>query len=137
MHSQSAFEISPECWKEASIHSIKLAQTIIGRSDKGIDVGRRTDPLPLLRDACVKESNERIHAYVRSTRAVVMKLRKSLLATNEEIKSLNRGKEALEKALEHKRKDLALNQQSVDIRSCRPPREKVCLYFDLVTMNSK
>ena len=72
-----------------------------------------------------QESNERIHSYVRATRVVVMKLRKSLLATNEEIKSLNRGKEALEKALEHRRKDLALNQQSAEIRSCRPTREKV------------
>ena len=54
-----------------------------------------------------------------------MKLRKSLLATNEEIKSLNRGKEALERALEHRRKDLALNQQSAEVRGCRPTREKV------------
>ena len=118
-------EVSPEKWKEASIHSVKLAQTVISRSDRGLDESRKSDPLPLLREACVKKSNDRIHAYVRATRTVVMKLRMSLLATNEEIKSLNRGKEALEKALEHKRKDLALNQQSVDIRSCRPPREKV------------
>ena len=127
MAARSAIEISPDNWKEASIHSIKLAQTIIGRSDRGTDVCRKTDPLPLLRDVCVKESNERIRAYVRATRTVVMNLRKSLLATNDEIKSLNRGKEALEKALEHKRKDLTLNQQSVEMRSYRPLREKVCL----------
>lgn len=125
MSSQSTIEISPEAWKEASIHSIKLAQTIIGRSDRHLGHSRRTDPLPLLREACVKESNERIRAYVRATRTVVMNLRKSLVATNEEIKALTRGKEALERALEHKRKDLALNQHSVEIRSCRPPREKV------------
>ena len=118
-------EVSAENWKEASIHSVKLAQTIIAKSDRGLEESRRTDPLPHLREACVKKSNDRIHAYVRATRTVVMKLRKSLLATNEEIKALNRGKEALEKALEHKRKDLALNQQSAGIRTCRPPREKV------------
>lgn len=118
-------EVSPKNWKEASIHSVKLAQTIIAKSDRDLRESRRTDPLPHLREACVKKSNDRIHAYVRATRTVVMKLRKSLLATNEEIKALNRGKEALEKALEHKRKDLALNQQSAEIRSCRPPKEKV------------
>ena len=124
-------EVSPENWKVASIQSVKLAQTLISRSDRGLEESRKSDPLPLLREACVKKSNDRIHAYVRATRTVVMKLRMSLLATNEEIKSLNRGKEALEKALEHKRKDLALNQQSVDIRSCRPPREKVQFSFGL------
>lgn len=132
MQSDKPIEISPESWKEASIHSIKLAQTIIERSNQGIDGTRRTDPLPLLRDACVKASNERIHAHVRATRVVVMKLRKSLLATNEEIKSLNRGKEALEKALEHKRKDLELNHQSEGVRSCRPPREKVAIWVGTV-----
>lgn len=118
-------ELSPKRWKEASISSIALAANVIGRSDRGLAESQQSDPLPLLRDACVRESNERIRAYVRATRAVVMRLRRSLLVTNEEIKSLTRGKEALEKALEHKRKDLALNQQSVEMRSCRPPREKV------------
>lgn len=118
-------EVSSEHWKESTIHSIKLAQTIINRSDGGIDDGRIKDPLPLLRDACVQESNSRIFVHMRSTRDVVIKLRKSLVATNDEIKSLNRSKESLERALEHKRKDLALNQDSVDIRTNRPAREKV------------
>ena len=121
-------EVSSERWKEASIHSIKLAQTIINRSDGGIDDRRIKDPLPLLRDACVQESNSRIFAHMRSTRDVVIKLRKSLVATNEEIKSLNRSKESLERALEHKRKDLTLNQESVDVRTNRPTREKVNLW---------
>ena len=45
--------------------------------------------------------------------------------TNEEIKALMRGKEMLEKALEHKRKDIALNQESMELRALRPSREKV------------
>lgn len=121
----ATLKVSPDSWKEASTRSMKLSQAIIARSDRGILTSRRTDPLPLLRDACVKESNDRIHAYVRATRAVVVQLRKRLLATNEEIKALNRGKESLERALEHARKDLSLNHQSVEIRSMRPLREKV------------
>ena len=117
--------VAPENWKEASIRSIKLAQTIINKSDRGIDDARETDPLPLIREVCMRESNEKVHAYVRHTRAVVAKLRESLQATNEEIKSLNRGKEGLEKALEHKRKDLTLNLQSSKLRNARPQREKV------------
>lgn len=54
-----------------------------------------------------------------------MKLRRCHVDTNEEIKALTRGKESLEKALEHKRKDIALNQESKDVRSLRPDREKV------------
>ena len=118
-------QVSPDSWKDASAHTMKLNQAIIARSDKGIWSSRRADPLPFLRDACVKESNDRIHAYVRATRAVVLQLRKKLVATNEEIKALTRGKESLERALEHTRKDLALNYQSIEIRGLRPAREKV------------
>ena len=118
-------QVSPDSWKDASAHTMKLSQAIITRSDKGILSSRRTDPLPLLRDACVKESNDRIHEYVRTTGTVVLQLRKKLVETNEEIKALSRGKESLERALEHTRKDLALSHQSIKIRSLRPAREKV------------
>ena len=90
-----------------------------------MDDSRVTDPLPLLRDVCVKQSNDRIRTYMRGTRAVVTKLRRSFVAVNDEMKSANRCKESLEKALEHNRKDLALNLDSQDIRTCRPGREKV------------
>lgn len=118
-------EVSTERWKEASIHSIKLAQTIIKRSEDGLEDSKLNDPLPLLRDVCVQETNTRILSHMRSTRDVVIKLRKTLVATNDEIKSLNRSKEALERALEHKRKDLILNHESSGARSYRPSREKV------------
>lgn len=118
-------EVSSDRWKEASIHSIKLAQTVISRSNLGLEDGKINDPLPLLRDACVQESNSRIFAHMKTTKDVVTRLRKSLVAINEEMKSLNRSKESLEKALEHKRKDIALNQESLDIRTNRPAREKV------------
>ena len=118
-------QVSPDAWKGASAHNMKLSQAIIARCDQGIRSSRRADPLPLLRDACIRESNDRIHAYVRATRAVVVQLRQKLVATNEEIKALTRGKEALERALEHTRKDLALNHQSVELRGLRPAREKV------------
>lgn len=129
-------QVSPDSWKDASAHTMKLNQAIIARTDKGIQSSRRTDPLPLLRDACVRESNERIHAYVRATRAAVLQLRKKLVATNEEIKALSRGKESLERALEHTRKDLALNHQSLEIRGLRPAREKVSWRLNTLTPNT-
>lgn len=117
--------VATEKWKNSSIHEIGLAQNIITRAENGLAVGRSTDPLPLLRDLCVKESNDRIHAYVRATRNLVVKLRKWFIATNEEIKSLNRSKEALEKALEHERKDIELNYESLSLREQRTSKEKV------------
>ena len=89
------------------------------------------DPLPHLRDTVAELSNDEAHRYFRQTRAVVNLLRESLLDTNEEIKSLTRGKESLEKALEHIRKDIKLNQQSGEIRLTRPSREKVRGHFEL------
>ena len=118
-------ETSPEKWREASIHGMKLAQVIIEKSGEGVNDGRINEPLPVLREFCIQQSNNKIRAYMRVTRAVVVKLRRSLAAVNDEMKSVNRCKERLEKALEHKRKDLALNLESQGIRSQRPIREKV------------
>lgn len=117
--------VAPLLWKESSIHGIKVAQTLISRGDKHLFESRQQDPLPLLRDACAVDSNKLVHTYVRQNRSIVANLRQYLVDTNEEIKALNRGKEALEKALEQKRKDLALNEESAQIRTYRPPREKV------------
>lgn len=111
-------------WKESSIREVGLAQNVIIRAENGLGAGRSADPLPFLRDVCVKESNDRIHAYVRATRSLIAMLRKWFIATNEEIKSLNRSKEGLEKALEHERKDLELNYESAQLREQRTPKEK-------------
>ena len=125
MAAAATLNVGPKQWKEASISGIKLAQTIIDRADDELDDARRNDPLPLLREACVRESNQRIHEYARATRAVVVKLQQSLVATNEEIKSLTRARQGLEKGLDHIRKDLALNAETSRIRDERPTREKV------------
>lgn len=117
--------IGSDPWKNASIRNIRLSQTVLNRSDKACELGQQLDPLPSLRDTSIQQSNARIHAYVRATRAVLVKLRESLLDTNEEIKSLLRGKEDLEKTLEHIRKDIILNTRSTMQRQTRPPREKV------------
>ena len=117
--------VAPQSWKESSINGIKVAQTVISRGDKHLFESRQQDPLPLLRDACAVDSNKLAHTYVRQTRSIVANLRQYLADTNEEIKALNRGKEALERALEQKRKDLALNEESAQLRTYRPPREKV------------
>ncbi|XP_064649719.1 tektin-like protein 1 isoform X2 [Lineus longissimus] len=116
--------IGPQNWRNSTIKDIKLSQNVVQRSDKNCDIGRSLDPLPHLRETVAELSNDEAHRHFRETRAVVAKLRESLLDTNEEIKSLTRGKEALEKALEHKRKDLRLNKDSLDIRLSRPARER-------------
>ena len=117
--------IGPDSWKVASVRNIRLAQTVVQRSDKFNDLGRQLDPLPSLRDSCIQQSNAQIHSYVRETRSVVVKLKYCLLETEEEIKSLLRGKENLEKAHEHIRKDILLNNNSHMRRQARPVRERV------------
>jgi len=116
--------IGPDSWARSTINNIKLAQTVVQRSDKFNDLGRQLDPLPSLRDKCIQQSNAQIHSYVREARYVVIKLRDCLLNTEEEIKSLLRGKEKLEKVLEHIRKDLLLNEESQSGRKSKPLREK-------------
>lgn len=58
-------------------------------------------------------------------RSVVALLRQSFLETNEEIRSLLRAKDMVEKAHEHTRKDIQLNKDSLSGREARPQREKV------------
>ncbi|KAK7502565.1 hypothetical protein BaRGS_00006140 [Batillaria attramentaria] len=116
--------IGPEQWRNSSLRTIKLTQTVVQKSDKSNDVGRALDPLPHIRDIVASLSNDELRRYTRDVRVVVSKLRESLLETNEEIKSMTRGKEALEKALEHVRKDIKLNKESQRVRTTRPPKER-------------
>lgn len=129
---KAATAIGPEQWRNSTLKGIKLSQTIVNKSDKSCDVGRSLDPLPHLRDTVAQLSNDEIHRYTREVRAVVAKLRESLLETNEEIKSITRGKESLEKALDHTRKDIRLNKDSQDVRMSRPPKEKVKILGTIV-----
>jgi len=117
--------IAPDSWKEASIKNIKLSHSVVQRSDKFNDLGQQLDPLPSLRDSCIQRSNAQVHSYVRETRAIVIKLKHCLLETEEEIKSLLRSKEKLEKALEHIRKDIVLNNSSQMRRKARAIRERI------------
>ena len=119
--------IGPDTWKLSTVNNIRLSQTVVQKSDKFNDLGRQLDPLPSLRDHCIQQSNTQIHSYVRSTRAVVIRLRDNLMDTEEEIKSLLKVKEALEKALEHVRKDILLNEKSHGGRQIKPGREMVGL----------
>lgn len=118
--------IGPESWRNKSLRGLKLGQNVVDNSDRNRDIGRSNDPVPHIRDVLATLSNDEIRKYMREVRAVVAKLRESLLETNEEIKSLTRGKETLERALEHTRKDIQLNKDSKQVRLHRPPQEKVC-----------
>ena len=124
--------IAPDSWKEASIRNIRLGHAVVQRSDKFNDLGQQLDPLPSLRDSCIQRSNAVVHSYVRETRAVVNKLKYCLLETEEEIKSLLRGKEKLEKALEHIRKDIILNNSSQMRRKARAARERVGIFYSII-----
>lgn len=107
------------------MRGMKLSQTFVQKSDRACELGRLLDPIPQLRDTVADLSNEEIHKYSREVRVVVARLRESLLETNEEIKSLSRGKEALETSLEHIRKDIQLNKDSQFFRLSRQLRERV------------
>ena len=117
--------IGPQSWRNNTVKGIQFSQNIIQRSDKGCEKGRSLDPVPHLRQIVAELSNDEAHRHFRGIRAVVFHLRETLLDTNEEIKSSSRTKDALEKALEHVRKDLKMNEDSKITRTFRPTREKV------------
>ena len=117
--------IGPSNWRNNTLRGIKLSQNVVHRSDKSADMGKSVDPLPNLRETLAELGNNEAHGHFRVTRSVVFQLRENLIDTNEEVKSLTRAKEALDKAIENTRKDIKLNQDSENIRLSRPQREKV------------
>ena len=82
------------------------------------------DPLPHVRELLNELSNNEAFLYARQCRVVVAKLRLCWGDVNEEIKSLLKHKEYTEAAIEHIRKDLIINKESVALRK-KPKRETV------------
>jgi hypothetical protein len=74
-------------------------------------------------------SNAEALLYARQCRLVVAKLRLCWSDVNEEIKSLLKHKEYTEATIEHIRKDLIINKESVNARK-KPKRESVFGYID-------
>jgi hypothetical protein len=114
----------PEKWKDSTFGGIKVAQTLMVRAEEDADQAKLSHPLPSLRDACIRESNHRIHSYARATRNVVIYIKQVLVTTNDHIKSLNRLRQTLDRSLDHCRKDLLLNLHCVNTRREKPQREK-------------
>lgn len=119
--------VGPESWRNNTLRTLRLSQNLIRKSDRNCTIGRSHDPLPHMRDVVAELSNDEVRRYTRDVRTVVVKLRYELLATDDEIKMAKKSKDALEKALENKRKDLRLNHESREIRLCRPVKEKVTI----------
>ncbi|CAF1365149.1 unnamed protein product [Rotaria sordida] len=88
------------------------------------------DPLPYVRDILNELSNTEAFLYARQCRIVVAKLLLCWSDVNEEIKSLLKHKEYAEAAIEHIRKDLIINKESVKIQKKTKTRSaSFILYF--------
>jgi len=94
-------------------------------SDKHIYLSKNEDPLTNLRDVLRTLSNAEAFKYMRQCRLTVGKLRACWVEVNEEIKSLVKNKEYLESALEHVRKDMIINNETIENRVKRPATEPV------------
>lgn len=86
------------------------------------------DPLPHVRELLNEMSNTEAFLHARQCRVVVAKLRFCWIDINEEIKSLLKHKEYTEATIEHIRKDLIINKETVDRRR-KPRREAVRAFY--------
>ena len=57
--------IGPQSWRNDTLKSIKLNQSIVQRSDKSCEQGKSLDPLPHLRETVAELSNDVAHKYFR------------------------------------------------------------------------
>ncbi|CAF1438370.1 unnamed protein product [Rotaria sordida] len=93
-------------------------------------IEQNIDPLPYVRDMLNELSNREAFLYARQCRVVVAKLRLCWIDVNEEIKSLLKHKEYTEAAIEHIRKDLIINKDSIKIQKKTKTRSgSFILYF--------
>lgn len=112
-------------WTQHVKNQIDINNRLIDKSDAHIYVSKRDDPLTNLREVLRTLSNTEAFKYMKQCRLMVAKLRKCWVDVNEEIKSLCRNKEFVESAIDHIRKDLIINKETVDNRLHRPPTEPV------------
>ena len=115
-------------WRENVKTSIQLNNQVMNNSDKHIYLSKNEDPLTNLRDVLRTLSNAEAFKYMRQCRLTVGKLRACWVEVNEEIKSLVKNKEYLESALEHVRKDMIINNETIENRVKRPATEPVRLF---------
>ncbi|XP_065646612.1 tektin-like protein 1 isoform X2 [Hydra vulgaris] len=119
---------SPKNSNELTEKNIKLAESAIVQSNKLKCFKNRynSSALPSLNEDSIEVKNyfNRIQADIRSSRSIISKLTDTLLNVDEEIKSLLKLQENVEKVLGHIRKDLLLNEKSIKIRKLRPQSEK-------------
>lgn len=117
-------------WRDQVKNEIDLNNKLIDKSDAHIYVSKRDDPLTNLREVLRTLSNTEAFKYMKQCRLIVAKLKKCWVDVNEEIKSLSKNKEYLESAIDHIRKDLIINKETIDNRLHRPPTEPVMILFN-------
>ncbi|CAF1171808.1 unnamed protein product [Adineta ricciae] len=114
--------LSNDNWREETMADVRVNSKVIEQSDRNILFGKGIDPLPHVREILNELSNTEAFLYARQCRVVVAKLRLCWIDVNEEIKSLLKHKEYTEASIEHIRKDLIINKESVSLRK-KPRRE--------------
>lgn len=114
--------LSNDNWRQETMVDVRLNAKAIDQSDQNILFGKGIDPLPHVREILNELSNTEALLYARQCRVVVAKLRLCWSDVNEDIKSLLKHKEYTEAAIEHIRKDLIINKESVNLRK-KPKRE--------------
>ena len=123
---RSTNSVGPTAWKSGTVAAMEESDGVVRRAGKMVEIGRRTDPLPTLRDVLADLSNEQARIYFRQIGQVVHLLRDTLIDVNAEIKALTRSKETLDRALAGVKRDLVVNKESQQMRVRRPAAEKVC-----------
>ena len=61
--------IGPQKWSNSTVKTVKLSQSIVERSDRAIDIGKATDPLPTIREVVAELSNNEIKRYTREVKS--------------------------------------------------------------------
>jgi len=120
--------VAPTKWQVGSQTAVEESNDLVRHARRTVDLARRTDPLPGLRDVVAGLSNDEAHGHFRRTRPVVHRLRDVTIDTNNEIRAMNRLSDAIKRALASIDRDLKVNTQSIETRRQRPGREKVSAY---------
>lgn len=119
-------------WRDQVKNQMDTNKRQMEQSDVHIYVSKRDDPLTNLREVLRSLSNSEAFRYMKQCRLMVAKLKKCWVDVNEEVKSLSKSKQYMESALDHIRKDLIINKETIENRLHRPATEPVIFCLNIL-----
>lgn len=112
--------MGPEKWRNSILKNMQTSSLLIKRANHSNNLALSFDPLPHQRTAALELSNHEAMRHFRGVFLVTDRMRRVLVAVNDEIKCLLREKVQMSDVLRKILHDFDVNKESCELRNRRP-----------------